>query len=132
MKILLLVFLLMVAVSSCSTTGVMEDLDATAKAYGIIVRWKNFETADLFAVSSIRDEFKKRVEEASNVVVADYRIINVEYDETMKKATVNAEISYYTLTSNRVRTLIDKQVWLYGEEKGSKHWRLMTLLPEFK
>jgi hypothetical protein len=132
MKILLLIALLMVLVSSCSTIGVKEELDETVKAYGIAVRWKNLETADLFADSSIREKFQKQVEKMANVQVFDYRIVNVEYDETMKKATVNTEISYYLLTSNRAGTLVDKQIWLYGGEKGSRGWHLMTLLPEFK
>jgi hypothetical protein len=130
MRAFLLVLLLMVAVVSCSSTAnVKEDLDATTKAYGIIMRWKNFESAEAFAVSSIRDEFKKRVEEAANVVVVDYRVIRGDYNEEMNNALVNVEITYYTLTSNRIRMLIDKQVWTH--EKG-KVWKLMTLLPEFK
>jgi hypothetical protein len=135
MTILLFLLPLMVVLGSCSTynaINVMEKLDKTFRAYGNIIRWEKFETASLFAASSIHDEFEKRVKDAKNVVVVDYRIINVEYGEGGKKVTVNAEISYHTLSSNLVRTLIDKQIWVYGEEKGSKQWRLLTLLPEFK
>ena len=131
-RILLFLLPLMVALSSCSTYMAKGDLDQTTMEYSTIVRWEKFETASLFAASSIRDEFEKRVKDAKDVEVVDYRIINVQYDERKKKATVNAEISYHTLSSNRVRTLTDKQLWLYGEENGSKRWRLMTLLPEFK
>jgi hypothetical protein len=80
----------------------------------------------------IRDQFDKRVENAKDVEVVEYEIIAVDYDEISKKATVNAKITYSTRSSNRVRTLIDKQVWSYEDQKGSKQWRLMTLLPEFK
>ena len=132
MRLFLFFVLLIVALGSCSTYTAGEKLDETTREYGIIVRWEKFGTASVFAASSIRDEFEKRVKDARNVEVVDYRVINVEYDEAKKKATVNVEISYYMLASNEVRTLIDKQIWVYGEEKGSKRWRLMTLLPEFK
>ena len=72
------------------------------------------------------------MKDAKDIEVSDYEIITVDYDEASKKATVNAEITYSTRSSNRVRKLIDKQVWSYEGPKGSKQWRLMTLLPEFK
>jgi hypothetical protein len=129
---ILFMLALMVAVCSCSTYNLRGNLDETARVYGVAVRWKNFETTELFAASSIRDQFDKRVENAKDVEVVDYEIIAVDYDEASKKATVNAKITYSTRSSNRVRTLIDKQVWSYEDQKGSKQWRLMTLLPEFK
>jgi hypothetical protein len=132
MSILLYLLPVMVTLSSCSTYSTRGELDETARAYSIVVRWKQFETADLFAASSIRDEFEKRVKAAKEVEVMDYEIIDVEYDEAKKKATVNAKISYSTRSSNRVRSLVDKQIWMYEEQKGSKGWRLTTLLPEFK
>jgi len=132
MRLFLFFVLLMAALGSCSTYMAGKNLDETSRAYGDIVRWEKFETASVFAASSIRDEFEKRVKDARNVEVLDYRVINVEYDEAKKKATVNVEISYRMLSSTVVRTLIDKQIWSYGEEEGSKRWRLMTLLPEFK
>ena len=129
---ILFMLALMVAVCSCSTYNLRGNLDETARAYGVAVRWKNFETTELFVASSLRDQFDKRVENARDVEVVDYEIIAVDYDEASKKATVNAKITYSKRFSNRVRTLIDKQVWSYEDPKGSKQWRLMTLLPEFK
>jgi hypothetical protein len=128
----LFMVVLMVAVCSCSTYNLRGNLDETARAYGVAVRWKNFETTELFVESSIRDQFDKRVKDAKDVEVVEYEIIAVDYDEAGKKATVSAKITYSTRSSNRVRTLIDKQVWSYEDSKGSKQWRLMTLLPEFK
>jgi hypothetical protein len=125
---LLVLLSLMMALGSCSTYRGKEKLDQTTMAYGRIMRWEKFETASLFAASSIRDEFEKRVKNAKDVEVVDYRIINVEHDEAKRKATVNVEISYVPPSSNQVKTLIDKQIWVYGSEG----WQLTTLLPEFK
>jgi len=130
--IFLAMLALLVAVCSCATYNLRANLDETARAYGITIRWKHFETAELFVASSIRDQFEKQVSEVKDVEVTDYQIVHVDYDEAAKKATVSAEITYSKRTSNRIRTLIDKQVWLYGDPKGSKQWYLMTLLPEFK
>ena len=131
-KATLCTLLLLTVLFSCATYNLRGNLDETARAYGIAIRWKNFETAELFVASSIRDQFEKRMKDAQDVEVTDYQIITVDYDEANKKATVNAEITYSTRSSNRVRRLIDKQIWSYGDPKGSKEWRLMTLLPEFK
>ncbi len=122
---------LTVGLCSCATYNLRGNLDETARAYGVAVRWKNFENAELFVASSIRDQFEKRVQDAKDVEVMDYQIVTVDYDEANKKATVNAEITYSTRSSNRVKRFIDKQVWVY-DPKGSKEWRLITLLPEFK
>jgi hypothetical protein len=131
-SVILFMLVLIVAVCSCSTYNLRGNLDETARAYGVAVRWKNFEKIELFVASSIRDQFDKRVENARDVEVLDYEIIAVDYDEAGKKATVNAKITYSMRSSNRVRTLIDKQAWSYENPKGSNQWRLMTLLPEFK
>ncbi len=130
--VFLVMLTLLVAVCSCATYNLRGNLDETAKAYGIAIRWKNFETAELFVASSIRDQFEKRLNDVKNVEVLEYQIVTVDYDEANKRATVNAEITYSTLSSNRIRKLIDKQVWAYEDSKGSKEWRLTTLLPEFK
>ena len=132
MRIPLLVLLLMLALISCRAYMAKEEFDLTTREYGISLRWKRFENAEFFSASSIRDEFKKRVERAMNVEVVDYRVIDIEYDEAKKKATVNAEISYYMVSSNRVRTLMDKQIWSYEKGNGKHQWQLITLLPEFK
>jgi len=86
----------MVAVSSCSTYNLRGNLEETARAYGVAVRWKNFEATELFVASSIRDQFDKRVKDAQDVEVLEYEIIAVDYDEAGKKATVNAKITYST------------------------------------
>jgi len=132
MRIFLFCLLLMVALGSCSEFTAEERFNETTRTYGDIVRWDRFETASIFAAPSIRDEFEKRVKEAGNIEVMDYRVINVEYDGAKKRATVDVEISYHKLSSIEVKTLVDRQIWLYREEKGSKQWQLMTLLPEFK
>ncbi|MGE5892533.1 MAG: hypothetical protein ACM34I_00600 [bacterium] len=125
--------LMVVSLACCSTPlRMQDDFDTVTRAYGDVLRWKKFEGASSFASSQIRDEFEERMRHATDVVVVDYRIINSEYDETHKKASVNAEISYHTLSSLRVRAITDKQTWSYVEEDGSFHWRLMSLLPEFK
>ncbi len=130
-RAVLCLFFLMVPLCSCATYNLRGQLDETARAYGIAVRWKNFENAELFVAPSIRDQFEKRVKDAKDVEVMDYQIVTVDYDEANRKATVNAEITYSTRSSNRVRRFVDKQAWVY-DPKGSKEWRLMTLLPEFK
>jgi hypothetical protein len=64
-------------------------------------------------------------------MIVDWRVINLKFDEKMKKTEVKIEIDYYNIFSSRVRTVIDKQKWAYQESKGKGLWRLLSLLPSF-
>jgi hypothetical protein len=55
----------------------------------------------------------------------------MNYDTQRNEAMVQVEIDYYTLTENRLKSLIDSQKWAYVAEGEIKQWKLMSLLPEF-
>ncbi len=131
-RILLSLLPLTVVLVSCGTYNMRAKFDETAKSYGVVARWDKYETASVFAASSIRDEFEKRLKNAKDLEVVEYRVINVDYDAARLKATVNVQISYFLLPSTLVKTVIDKQVWQYVDEGGSRAWRLTSLPPEFK
>jgi len=56
---------------------------------------------------------------------------SVVFDEKKKEAAIKIELDYYTLSSPRLRTVVDNQRWAYEGEEGKGVWRLMSLLPEF-
>ena len=84
-----------------------------------------------FASESIAQEFSARVKAAKNIKVIDHRIVRVGYDEKNGTAQVEVEIDYYSLSSYRMKTLLDIQKWAYVTENGFKHWRLTSLFPKF-
>lgn len=132
MRILFLSLFITAALVSCATEkNVREDFDKNSINYNELLRWHRFEDASLFPADTISEKYRERLEMAKDVKVVDYRVMNVTFDEKKKEAAVKIEIDYYTLSSPRLRTVVDNQKWAYEGEEGKGAWRLMSLLPEF-
>jgi len=120
------------ALISCSSSMVMQSaLDETTRAYADALRWRKAEGLSSFAASPLREEFEARLSAFGDVVITEYRIVSVEFDEHRAMAVVEADITYYKANSYRVKTIRDRQVWSYAESNGHKGWQLTTLLPVF-
>jgi len=133
MRISLLPVLVTIVLFSCAPTqsGIREELNESITKYNDFVRWHKLDAAGLFPADAISEEFMTRAKAAKNVRIVDYRVVRMNYDVERNEALVQVEIDYYTLTANRLRSLIDSQKWAYVTENGIKQWKLMTLLPEF-
>lgn len=133
MRNLFLFVIIIILLTACATQDTLRgELIQSVKQYNDMLRWHKLDTAGIFAIDSLSEEFRTRVEAAKNINVVDYRIIGVKYDETKNEAEVRVEIDYYNISSNTLKNLKDNQKWAYVEEAGSKQWRLKSLLPEFK
>jgi hypothetical protein len=121
------------ALVSCATTekNVREDFDKIFIDYNDLLRWHRFEDIILFPAGTISEKYRERLAMAKDVKVVDYRVMNVTFDEKKKEAAVKVELDYYTLSSPRLRTVVDNQRWAFEGEEGKGVWRLMSLLPEF-
>jgi hypothetical protein len=132
MRIYYLSLLIAASLVSCNAQrNIKADFEKNVKNYNESVRWHQLESASLFPADAISGEYRERARAAKNVAVIDYRLVDVKYDEKKKEAAVKVEIDYYTVSSSRVRTLVDNQKWVYQEMEGIGLWRLMSLLPEF-
>jgi len=133
MRICLLPAVVVIALVSCAPTqsGIREELNQSISQYNDLVRWHKLDAAGVFPADAISEEFRTRAKAAKNVRVVDYRVVRMNYDTQGNEAVVQVEIDYYTLTENRLRSLIDSQKWAYVTENGIKQWKLMSLLPEF-
>ncbi|MDD2367229.1 MAG: hypothetical protein PHN84_13800 [Desulfuromonadaceae bacterium] len=120
--------------SACAgQVGLNEKLDSSVKSFNRMLRWHEVETAGVtFIDSGINDEYQKQAEalKKRGVSVTDFRILTTKYDPEKKSAEVVAEFDYYTLPSNRIKTLSYHQNWLYRE--NIKSWRLQSGLPDFE
>jgi hypothetical protein len=132
-RISLLPVVLVIALGACAPTpsSIREELNESITKYNDLVRWHKLDAAGLFPADAISEEFRARAKAAKNVRVVDYRVVRMNYDTQSNEALVQVEIDYYTLTANRLRSLIDNQKWAYVTENGIKQWKLMSLLPEF-
>lgn len=132
-RISLLPVVVVIALATCAPTqsGIREELNESITKYNDLVRWHKLDAAGLFPADAISEEFRTRAKAAKNVRIVDYRVVRMNYDTQTNEALVQVEIDYYTLTANRLKSLIDSQKWAYVTENGIKQWKLMSLLPEF-
>jgi hypothetical protein len=136
---LALLALVALILGSCSTFEAIKnaniggDFEKDSRAYLQLIRWHELESAVVSYVSPpLRQDYRKKIESAGETQVVDYRIKAMECDPVKGKATLKVEFDYYRLPSTRVLTVVDNQKWSYEEENGGRHWRLQTLLPDFK
>lgn len=131
MRNIILALAIALALTACSH-NLREEFDMSLNKYNNLLSRNELGTASIFAASSIRDEFIARATDLKDIRIIDYKIVNAKYVEGQKQASVEVEISYYNLYSNKVKSLRDHQDWNYSEENGVKGWRLLSVLPEFK
>ena len=132
MKIFLPFLIVVTVRTGCSSHLIHREFDESLDAYNESLRWHEWDKASLYAADSIREEFNARVASAKNVRVVDYRIVSRTYHEGKGEAIIEVEIDYYNVLSQRVKTLRYIQKWEYLEEKGTKRWKVVSPLPEFR
>lgn len=137
-KIFLCIACLML--TACATlTGLRDNFDRSkafdrsVKAYNRMLRWHEIESAGMTYVDPAqREEYLKRAEtlKKRGLSVTDFRILSSRYLPEKKTGAVVAEFDYYILPSNRIRTISDRQEWIYREKTNS--WQLQSGLPPFE
>jgi hypothetical protein len=132
----LIVAALLFLLASCQSIRegrISEDFTKGEKEYIRMVRWQEMGSTPLYFVNDpLREEFKKRVEDAKDVKIADYRIKYRDFRPGEGKADVTVEWDYYIPPSITLKTVEDAQKWQYFDTDKKKGWVLMSLFPEFK
>ncbi len=126
----LLWVLLICFLTSCSS--VHAKFQNSLDEYNDMLRWHKLDEASVFVSDALSEDYLARVKAAKNMKIFDYRVLRTKYNEAKNEAEVQVKIEYYVLSTNTLRSLVDVQKWAYVEENGSKQWKLMSLLPEFK
>lgn len=103
-----------------------EIFEDSAKRYGRLIRWSDFEAAQAYLAPV---ESGPKVALPKNVRVAEYEVKQMAYDPGRNKVVQVAEISYYQANDPRLRTLQDQQLWEFDSARGS--WLLKSGLPNF-
>jgi hypothetical protein len=136
---LALIAMVTLLLGGCSTLDAIKninvgnDFEKDSRAYLQLIRWHELESAVVTYVSvPVQKDYRKRIEAAGDVHVADYRIKSMECDPENGEAKLKVEFDYYRPPSTRVLTVVDNQKWSYEGQEGGRSWRLQTLLPEFK
>jgi hypothetical protein len=120
--------------SACATeTGVREEFDRSVKNYNKLLRWHEMESAIMtYSDPEQRDIALKQADSLKKrgLSVVDFRILAARYIPEKKAGDVMAEFDYYLLPSNRIKTISNRQEWVYQEEL--KIWKLKNGLPFFE
>ena len=130
-----LILLFCLVMGGCVTqTGMREEFELSMKNYNKMLRWHEVENAGMIYLEpEQRDSFMTSAEtlRKKGVTITDYRILTTECLPEKNSATVMAEFDYYTLPSNKIKTLTYKQEWAYREINAKKSWKLKSGLPAF-
>ena len=108
----------------------MDRFDVTTRAYTHSIRWSEFEDAALF-LKPDEDESNLPDREFMKLIrVTDYTIKKTAVSEDQTKVFQIVDISYYRNDRMVVKTIREKELWEWNEEK--KEWELSSGLPKFK
>jgi hypothetical protein len=103
-----------------------EDFEDSAKRYGRLIRWSDFESAQSYHVPAPNDG---KASLPRDVRVTDFEVKRMAYAQGKQQVIQVVEISYYLLKDPRIKKLEDTQVWEFDSVKGV--WRLKTGFPKF-
>ena len=130
--LLLSAVVLMGACQTMRNKSAIESFEQSSTTYNKMIRWDEMTSAQsAFPPEELREDYGRRVEAAKGVKITDYRVKSTECSPEKGEATVIVEFEYYREPSVTTRTVMDVQKWKYVDEKGSRAWRLMSLLPHF-
>lgn len=128
------------AVTSIKNYNRNEDCDKVLKAYRNMIRWNEAEKAAIaFVDKPLRDDYNKAAEQMRRrkVSMVDTRMLAQECLANSKSAEATIEFDYYIMPDVRLRTLTDRQKWIFRESDSERPelgdgWKLVSPLPDFK
>jgi len=117
-----------------------ESCEKIIKDYNRMIRWQEAEKASIvFVDKNKRPVFDRTAESLRRrgITIADYRILAQECLVDNKKAESTVEFDYFILPDYRLKTVTDRQHWVFNEENPAEPdldegWKLISPLPEFK
>ena len=110
----------------------MDRFEVTTRAYTHSIRWSEFEDAALFLKAEEEEEESNSPdpEFMKLIRVTDYTIKKTAVSEDQTKVFQIVDISYYRNDRMVVKTIREKELWEWSEEKSE--WELSSGLPKFK
>ena len=129
MKINLLAWALPCAMLlACTTDVFLMKRDDTFNRYASAIRWGGFEEAQGFQDPAVRT--KLDLAWLKTIHVSGYEIFYVKDDTSSKLVELTVKINYYNEQEGVDKSLTDRQVWIFNEEKNK--WILESSLPAFR
>ena len=127
-----LVLIIPVVLIGCATISEhsrMTKFEKTSERYKELVLLSEFEAACKFGDTENMTE-DVNLDSLKNIKVTDYALKSYHISNDKLEINQSVEMEYHWLDAYRVRTILDKQIWKYDEEKET--WVLKTGLPRFE
>ncbi len=105
------------------------SLEAAVNAYGSAMRWGYFETASGYLHADAHAQVP-RPDWTTNLRILSYEVVQPAVLGSDEVANQVVKIDYLYEDEQRVRSLVDRQIWRY--DAGSGTWWLYSGLPPFK
>lgn len=138
----LLMLLAVTLISGCASspktvTSSTDDCDKSVKNYSKMIRWNELDKAGMaFVDMKQRPAFKQTVDSMKKreINITDFRIQVTECSLQKKSIEAVVEFDYYRLTSGKLKTVTDRQTWVYldSTDETPAGWWITSPLPEFK
>jgi hypothetical protein len=126
------VFIIVVLASCASQYAVREEFEESLRGYNELRCRNEPLMASIYVKKSLIEKYLTLVQISRDIRIVDYRILSTTYNEARGEADVQVMIEYYSVSTQKVKTLLDTQKWIYIKEKGKGQWMLESLPPEFK
>lgn len=126
------IFVITVVLFGCATIAeqsIMTKFEKISERYKDLVLLSEFEAASMFVDKGGLTE-DLNLDALKNVKVTDYSLKSYDISNDRLEIKQSVEMEYHWLNVYKVRTILDKQIWKYDEEKET--WVLQTGLPRFE
>lgn len=115
-----------------------ESCEKAIKDYSKMVRWLELEKAAIsVADKGQRDAYAQAAESIRRrgITMVDVRLLAQECRPERGTAEAAAEYDYFVMPDNRLRTVTDRQKWVYRQDEADEQvpgWKLTSPPPVFK
>lgn len=123
---ILLVGILLAGCASVFDFRREEVFEDSAKRYGRLIRWSDFESAKSYMSPA---EAGAKITLPKDVHVADYEVKQMAYAEGKRRVLQVVDISYFLANDPRLKTVQDQQVWEFDNDREA--WLLKSGFPHF-
>ena len=125
LRVLGLVALLLSGCASYNNRLQAQSFAKSARAYGLVIQWSDYEAAANFLEHPPPPEDLARLK---TFKVTAYEIRKVKFLDDMSQADQTVAIRYYKIDELIERTIVDQQTWVYYPQE--KNWYLKSGLPD--
>jgi hypothetical protein len=123
---------LLIFVACCVQHSAKAEFEESLSGYNDSLCRHDMSMAKNYLEDSLVENYMAKAYAAHDVRIVDCRVLWTKYDEAKGEAEAKVELEYYTISTQRVKTVLDTQRWAYTEIQGKRQWRLTSLLPEFQ